>query len=860
MGSGSSGAASRNLHTLLNLGRVGDQTDRQLIQRFLAREGDAAEAAFATLVDRHGPMVLGVCRRILADPHDIEDAFQATFLVLVKKAGSVRVEDSLGRWLYGVSVRVAQRSRAVAARQRTRERPIPVGLSGPPPGDAARSDLRALLDEELVRLPATQRAVLVLCYLEGHTHEQAARRLGWPVGTVRSRLARGRERLRARLTRRGLVPSTGPWGATFTAEVASALVPPSLTEAVARTAMHLDAGTSVATGSASGSIVILAEGVVRTMFREKLKSALAGLLILIAGTGAVALAWRARGAEDPPKVVVAPVDDAGLAAVRGNWIVRGYPAGQAIAVTKIDGKDHHPEASLLSIGYPGFILGKSRIEDLRVDDRSVRFRLRIENDRPADGRTFHIVAYRPEGQRNPGVLLGSMELWGSRWPVRLERTDLKELGPKDAALAPAVDSAEWKGLKDNDIQEKKRLLSVILEKYPGEPSTVTAASALMILMADSKAPRGEVLPAAERSVRLAAPYGRELELFAVHHVAWRCVEMDPLSGLAADYARRAEAMLRPSDSIAVRASVLKTLASALLKTGKKEEARLVAGRVAELDEILDREYLKTAATVKAEAFAKPRAPGCRTVLLELFTGARCDPCVGADAAFDALIRTYRPEDVVLIQYHLHIPGFDALTNEGSEARARYYKALYTPFACVDGRDLRLITLPGGTAESRYEAARKSIEERMEPEPGAELALEAERKGDTLHIRAKVSRLKKMGESIRLRFVLVEKEVRYEGSNGVRLHHHVARAFPGGFEGFVLKAESAEQSVDVNLAEVIQGLNRYLDGLSDRRFYPDNERPIDFGALRVIVIIQDDVSKEVFQAAQVEVPNSMVTRP
>src|SRR5262249_38884073 len=159
---------------------------------------------------RHGPMVLGVCRRALADPGEVEDAFQATFLVLVRRARSVRAGDSLGRWLYGVARRVAAKSRARSQRSRARSTPLAVEPAAPDPDSSAdRIGLLAALDEEGGRLPEKYRAPVVLCHLEGLTHAEAAARLRWPVGTVSGRLSRARGLLRDRLVRRGLAPTAG---------------------------------------------------------------------------------------------------------------------------------------------------------------------------------------------------------------------------------------------------------------------------------------------------------------------------------------------------------------------------------------------------------------------------------------------------------------------------------------------------------------------------------------------------------------------------------------------------------------------------------------------------------------------------
>src|SRR5262249_55480886 len=171
-----------------------------LLARFVAG-GD--EAAFAALVDRHGQMVLGVCRRLLGDWHDAEEAFQATFLVLAKKAATLARPDSLGNWLHGVAYRTAVKAKARAARRRAYERQAAaMSATDDSPPEQGRRDLREMLDQELSRLPPKYRAPLVLCYLEGKTNVEAARELGCPSGSLSWRLARGRDLLRARLSAR----------------------------------------------------------------------------------------------------------------------------------------------------------------------------------------------------------------------------------------------------------------------------------------------------------------------------------------------------------------------------------------------------------------------------------------------------------------------------------------------------------------------------------------------------------------------------------------------------------------------------------------------------------------------------------
>lgn len=200
----------KDLGRLFNEGTDGGLSDGRLLERFVTRRD---ESAFQALVTRHGAMVLGVCRRLLRDPNDVEDAFQAVFLVLVRRSGSIQDGDRLASWLYGVAYRVSLRARATAAQRLRRER-LEIGIEAlafapelTPERDRERRELLEAIDEEVARLPESGRAVVVLCDLDGLTHEQAATRLECPVGTVKSRLSTARARLRSRLMRRGIGPA-----------------------------------------------------------------------------------------------------------------------------------------------------------------------------------------------------------------------------------------------------------------------------------------------------------------------------------------------------------------------------------------------------------------------------------------------------------------------------------------------------------------------------------------------------------------------------------------------------------------------------------------------------------------------------
>ena len=184
----------RDLGTLYRLGSLAGLSDRELLDLFTSRADSAAQRAFEAIVERHGAMVLAVCRRVLDDEQRAEDAFQATFLVLAMRAGSIRDRDSLAPWLHGVAARISRRARVVVHRRR--ETPLaPERLPSrvPMSGEDDAAELRSVLDEEVGRLPARYRRPVVICYLEGKTQDEAARELGWSKGTVSGRLARAKD-------------------------------------------------------------------------------------------------------------------------------------------------------------------------------------------------------------------------------------------------------------------------------------------------------------------------------------------------------------------------------------------------------------------------------------------------------------------------------------------------------------------------------------------------------------------------------------------------------------------------------------------------------------------------------------------
>lgn len=284
-------------------GEDAETTDGKLLGEFISRRD---EVAFARLVRRHGPMVLGVCRRVLQHRQDAEDAFQATFIVLARKAGSVQPREQLGNWLHGVAYRTALEARRLAAKRRARERQVE-GMPHPTvEPEQPWQDLWPRLDEELSRLPDRHRLPIVLCDLEGRTRKEVARQLGLPEGTLSNRLAAARQVLANRLIRRGLTLSGGALAAVLAHAEASGGVPASLVASTVNAAV----GASVAVVSAQ--VAALTKGVLGSMFFTKLKIAMTVLVLvglLGAGVGSAFLSYRA-GAAEPPKEQPAPLHKA----------------------------------------------------------------------------------------------------------------------------------------------------------------------------------------------------------------------------------------------------------------------------------------------------------------------------------------------------------------------------------------------------------------------------------------------------------------------------------------------------------------------------------------------------------------------
>jgi RNA polymerase sigma factor (sigma-70 family) len=358
MTSAQAGLVLQHLRRLAGTRSAAQSPDGQLLECFI-RQRD--EASFAALVRRHGPMVLGVCRSVLRHEQDAEDAFQATFLVLARKADSIRQPGAVAGWLYEVAHHVALKAQAAAARRRALERRGTPLAPADPTLDMTLRDLRRVLHEELRRLPDKYRLPLVLCYLEGRSQEEAAAQLGWSRGTVRGRLDRGREHLRRRLAARGVALSA-LLGAT-------ALVPAATAEGLV---------DLVVRSAVPARVAALAEGVTRAMFTSKLTIVTAMLLAIGLAAGAAALAARERPAESPTSEVASQKPEPPAAPAPAKPTAEQEKDDSAEVSGRVVGPDGKPFAGA-KVFFARYILHDPPpgTSTAATSDAEGRFRLRV---------------------------------------------------------------------------------------------------------------------------------------------------------------------------------------------------------------------------------------------------------------------------------------------------------------------------------------------------------------------------------------------------------------------------------------------------------------------------------------------------
>jgi hypothetical protein len=504
---------------------------------------------------------------------------------------------------------------------------------------------------------------------------------------------------------------------------------------------------------------------------------------------------------------VATTADAPLA---GTWkVVLPLSGGtRPWWLVKFENKDNQWTAAITATGER---IPKATLEGLNVTADAVRFTLKI----PAEG-VFQFEAKVPKDNAVPKVF-GTFTKGTNILPAELERTTVTSL---------------------DDFELNKETLAT----KAGGTEVVLAALTLLSQAEKQKAKAEEVRGWADKAVKAAEAYGPKWHRETILNIAEILGDQEGFAPVGLRYAQQAERLLDAKDRPALQKRSLQALATALEKTGKAADAKEVLARILKLD-----------FKIKPEPFAGRKGKSDRAVLVELFTGAQCPPCVAADLAFDALEKTFKPSEVILLQYHLHIPGPDPLTNADSEARAKFYDNIRsTPTIMFSGR---AGAREGGGIDDgpeKYEEYLSAIEPLLEEAAKAKLKATATQKGNKITIRAEVTDLTETGNDVRLRLALVEEEVAYTGNNKLASHHHVVRALPGGAEGLPLKDKTSKKEVTVDLEEVRKTLKDYLTKYAEKNKFPGKEPALDLKKLSVVAFVQNDETGEVLQAARVEV--------
>ena len=395
-----------------------------------------------------------------------------------------------------------------------------------------------------------------------------------------------------------------------------------------------------------------------------------------------------------------------------------------------------------------------------------------------------------------------------------------------------------------------------LSQVEGGPVLFEAATLVLSKAGEKKLPPDEVGAILDRVNKAATAYGPRWEREMTIRLAESLAGQQGLGDVAVAQAKRAERLLTDEDSVATRMKVLGTIATALTKAGKPDDAKPYAAQVAKLEARDFADYAKTF-PFKAEPFAGRKGKSDRAVLVEVFTGAECPPCAAVDLAFDGLMKAYKPTDVVLLQYHFHVPQPDPLTSpDGMKRAEEYYDEHITgaPTVFIGGKPGPQGGGPASAAEKSYNAIREQVNEALEKPPGVKLGLtvaKGEKGGYTA--KATVADLDMPGEKVMLRFALAEERVRYTGGNGIRYHHMVVRSMPGGIKGFPLAKKTAEQSVSFDPEEVRGTLTKYLDDFERTKGeFPRPDRPLGLRNLKLVAFVQNDATREVLHAVQVDV--------
>jgi len=454
-------------------------------------------------------------------------------------------------------------------------------------------------------------------------------------------------------------------------------------------------------------------------------------------------------------------------------------------------------------------LTKAKVEKIRVDDKTWKFTIKSEGQ----SLNFEVLLGKDAKAK---TFYGELRPRGQAIPVELERTKMT-----------AVD--EFELYRENIVNEPPGMRAVRYARF------------LLAGAEENKIKPAEARAWAEKAVKSAALYGpgvlRDEQLLVARILS----EQTGFEATALQYAKRAEAGLdEKAEGPVATKRVLDVLAAVQEKAGKKDDAAQTQLRIKKLN-----------FAVKTIKYPGRKAKSDRVVLVELFTTAQAKGAVAAEVAAQALQKTFKPGEVLVLLYHQHFPSGNPLGSPESEERLGYYRVRALPTLIFNGE--QGVQAGGGPedAQEQYDKFAESIEPLLETAAKAELKLTATRKDGKINVSAEVSKLEDPDEMMRLRVALVETETAYKGGSGTATHYNVVRTMLGGDEGTALTKKSQKKTFSVDEKDLRKKLEEYQEKVNKKRPFPNKEKPLDLKSFRVVAFVQNDSTKEVLQAASVD---------
>ncbi len=532
--------------------------------------------------------------------------------------------------------------------------------------------------------------------------------------------------------------------------------------------------------------------------------------------------------------VAIPAGHAGDDGLTGNWKLTLVPDGRPVTLwlVKLASKGGKLTGAIEALGRTR----SSTVKDLRLEGDRLYFTVGLKDDKEAAW-TFEGLLPKVGSKK----ILGSMP-WN-------EPDMVGGFGNEGDTLVPAV--LELTQAKDGFEVEKE-----LVARFPNDPRVFGAVQELLAKAAGQKIPLAEVQEWTQTGLKAAGKYGPRL----VHEMALRftdqLLDQEGYGKAALAAAREAEKNLPAKTPLEQQLLVLHLLAVALRQAGEAEALGKIEARIDKIEAPMREEFHKILARFKTDKFPGRKGKSTRAVLVEQFTGAQYPPSVAPALAGQVLTRTFSSSEVILLNYHYHFGGPDALTNADSVIRLEYYKKNQRVHPVyINGQ---IAPMDAKEVEEFHKKWREKIDPLLETPALVKVQVQATRKADKIKIQVSVSGVEKPENKLRLRVVLVEEEVRYFGRQQLPFHHHVVRALPGGPQGLPLAKKDVTQTLDVDLAQVQAGLLRYFrDYLADfnkerKTPYRDDQRPVDLRHLRVVAFVQHDETHDVLQAVQTKI--------